>query len=230
MKRCYFLLLLVFSTGIASGQELSGSLLGTSISDAEIDRSIKAILGDDFSLLLNNPGVDIKAILLEKLEREIVKTAAGASLTSPSAVAIMEAYEQAQKGKLASEIASTRDVLNGESEKVLRLQQNLLKLKMQNSLSGSRMPSSSVMQTIAIQDVGNLSNSDKLLNELLSKSGTGTQLSVYDRLILSERIKASIKAEKTKRQNQEIIEASKKRAAAKIKARKEKSKLLSTNN
>lgn len=230
MKSCYFLLLLVFSTGIARGQELSGSLLGASISDAEIDRSIKAILGDDFSMLLNNPGVDIKAILLEKLEREIVKTAAGASLTSPSAVAIMEAYEQAQKGKLASEIASTRDVLNGESEKVLRLQQNLLKLKMQNSLSGSRMPSSSVMQTIAIQDVGSLSNSDKLLNELLSKSGTGTQLSVYDRLILSERIKASIKAEKTKRQNQGILEASKKKAIEKFKARNKKNKLLGTNN
>ena len=230
MKRCYLLLLLVFNTGLVRGQELNGNLLGTSISDAEIDRSIKAILGDDFSMLLNNPGVDIQAILLEKLEREIVKTAAGASLTSPSAVAIMEAYEQAQKGKLASEIANTRDVLNVESEKVFRLQQNLLKLKMQNSLSGSRISSSSVMQTIAIGDVGSLSNSDKLLNELLSKSGTGTQLSVYDRLMLAERIKASIKAEKTKRQNQEILEASKKKATEKFKARNKKNKLLSTNN
>jgi hypothetical protein len=230
MKPFYFLLFLFFSVGIVKGQEINGNLLATTISDAEIDRSIKALLGDDFSVYLNNPGVDLQSILLEKLEREIVKTAAGASLTSPTAVAIMEAYEQAQKGKLASEIASTRDVLNGESEKVLRLQQNLLKLKMQNSLSGSRIPSTGVMQTIAIQDVGSLSNSDRLLNELLSKSGTGTQLSVYDRLILAERIKASVKAGKIKRQNQEIIEASQKRAADKIKARNAKSKLLSTNN
>jgi hypothetical protein len=230
MKPCYFLLFLVFSTGIVKGQELSGSLLGTSISDAEINQSIKALLGDDFSVYLNNPGVDLQSILMEKLEREIVKTAAGASLTSPTAVAIMEAYEQVQKGKLASEIASARDVLNAESEKVLRLQQNLLKLKMQNSLSGSRMPSTSVMQTFAIQDIGSLSNSDRLLNELLSKSGTGTQLSVYDRLVIAERIKASVKAAKIKRQNQEIIEASQKRAADKIKARNAKNKLLSTNN
>jgi hypothetical protein len=92
------------------------------------------------------------------------------------------------------------------------------------------MPSTSVMQTFAIQDIGSLSNSDRLLNELLSKSGTGTQLSVYDRLVIAERIKASVKAAKIKRQNQEIIEASQKRAADKIKARNAKNKLLSTNN
>lgn len=230
MRYCFLLWVFLFGVLTAKGQDSVENILGSNISDAEIERSIRALLGDDFSLLINNPGVDIQAIILEQLERELIKSSAGASLTSLTAVAIMDAYEQLQKGKLASEISNVRDVLNQESEKILRLQQNLLKLKMQNKLSGSNLPSYQVMQSFSVKDLAHASSSDMRMNELISKSGIGANLSVYERLRLAEKINHSIKSKVSQDINKQLIRSSELQLKNKQHVRVNKSKLITTNN
>jgi hypothetical protein len=216
----------------SNAQAISGAINGSTISDAQINQAIKDVLGNDFSVLLKNSGVDINAIIMEQIERQLVKAAATSSLSSPTAVAIMDAYELRQKNLLASELSTLRDELGNQSQRVLAMQENLIRLKMQNKLSGSSLPSLVTMNSIRVSDLQSATSSDMAINDLLNKSGVGTSLSVYERLQLSDRIKRSIQNKNAQQALRQLLQNADNKTQAKLRGRLVKSKMIlsSTQN
>jgi beta-glucosidase-like glycosyl hydrolase len=209
----------------SNAQAISGAINGSTISDAQINQAIKDVLGNDFSVLLKNSGVDINAIIMEQIERQLVKAAATSSLSSPTAVAIMDAYELRQKNLLASELSTLRDELGNQSQRVLAMQENLIRLKMQNKLSGS-LPSLVTMNSIRVSDLQSATSSDMAINDLLNKSGVGTSLSVYERLQLSDRIKRSIQNKNAQQALRQLLQNADNKTQAKLRGRLVKSKMV----
>lgn len=224
-----FLFVFVMGFFVLNAQNVGNVISGNIISEAEIDNSIRELLGNDFSVMLNNVGVDVGAIVTEQAKRAAVKALASSSLTSVSAVAVMEAYEEMQRNSLASSISDVRNALNGESQKLLRLQQNLIRLKMQNKMGGSSLPNYQVMESIRVHDLANATNADRRINDLLNKSGVGTSLSVYDRLKLSDKVNKSIKNKVAQNVTNQILRRSDSQLDGKVRSRLVKSKMIISN-
>ncbi len=229
MKKALFLIVFLLGVFCLNAQSVENVISGNIISESEIDNSIRDLLGNDFSTVLNNAGVDIGAIIKEEAKRQAVKAGASLAVSSVAAVKIMELYEEAQRSSLASSISDVRNSLNDESQKLLRLQQNLIRLKMQNKMGGSSLPNYRVMETIRVKDLANATNADRRINDLLTKSGVGTSLSVYDRLKLSDKVNKSIQNKVANNVANQILKSSDSQLEGKIRTRAIKTKMIISN-